>query len=196
MANQITIGRNPQSTIVVDAKYNTVSGNHATITCEGNTLTFKDHSTNGSFVNGVKCHNGSMQIHMGDNVTLGQQYPLDMNEVMSLLGGHAATQRIVTPATARILQPEPIRPQEEYHGTMPEKHMELAIVSLILGFSMLVPMILSIIAIVNASNVESRWRAGDYSGAREASSKAKSLAWWSIVLAFILVFVFVASYMA
>lgn len=106
MANQITIGRNPQSTIVVDAKYNTVSGNHATITRNGNTLTLEDHSTNGTYVNGVKCHNGSVQIRMGDSVTLGQQYPLDISEVMSLLGGHAATQRMVTPATARVPQPE------------------------------------------------------------------------------------------
>lgn len=106
MANQITIGRNPQSTIVVDAKYNTVSGNHATITRNGNTLTIEDHSTNGTYVNGVKCHNGSVQIHMGDSVTLGQQYPLNISEVMSLLGGPAATQRMVTPATARVPQPD------------------------------------------------------------------------------------------
>lgn len=106
MANQITIGRNPQSTIVVDAKYNTVSGNHATITCNGNTLILEDHSTNGTYVNGIKCHNGSVQIHMGDSVTLGQQYPLNISEVMSLLGGHAATQRMVTPATARVSRPD------------------------------------------------------------------------------------------
>lgn len=212
MANQITIGRNPQSTIVVDAKYNTVSGNHATITRNGETLTLEDHSTNGSYVNGVKYHNGSVQIHMGDNVTLGQQYSLDLNKVMSLLGGHAATQRQVTPATAREAQPQsapqininvggnpqpkPARPQEEYHGTMPEKHMGLAIVSLVLGFSMLIPMILSIMAIVNASNVESKWNAGDYSGAREASSKAQSLSWWSIILGILLVLAYVAAVLA
>lgn len=196
MANQITIGRNPQSTIVVDARYNTVSGNHATITRNGNTLILEDHSTNGSYVNGIKYHNGSVQIHQGDNVTLGQQYPLNISEVMSLLGVCDATQRVVTPATARVVQPEPVRPQEEYHGTMPEKHMGLAIVSLIMGFSMLIPMILSIIAIVNASNVESRWHAGDYAGAREASSKAQNLAWWSIILAFVLVFLYIAAVLA
>ena len=38
---QITIGRNAQSTIVVDAQYNTVSGNHATISYDGTTYTLE-----------------------------------------------------------------------------------------------------------------------------------------------------------
>ena len=54
--NQITIGRNSQSTIVVGAEYNTVSGNHATISFDGVSYILQDHSTNGSYVNGNYIH--------------------------------------------------------------------------------------------------------------------------------------------
>lgn len=100
--SQITIGRNAQSTIVVDAKYGTVSGSHATITCNGDTLLLQDHSTNGTYVNGVHIHHQSCQIRKGDNVTLGSQYPLNLNEVYSLLGVGNNTVRKVAPATERM----------------------------------------------------------------------------------------------
>ena len=101
--NQITVGRNSQSTIVVSSQYNTVSGNHATITREGNTYILEDHSTNGTYVNGTRIHHASCQIRPGDQITLGQQYVLDFYMVQNLLGAGRSTQRYPeTPATARI----------------------------------------------------------------------------------------------
>ena len=94
MANQITIGRNLQSTIVVDAQYTTVSGSHATITRNGNVLTLEDHSTNGSYVNGRKVHHEATVIRQGDRITLGHQYTLNMGEVLHYLGGGQETLRI------------------------------------------------------------------------------------------------------
>ena len=110
---QITIGRNTQSTIVVDAQYNTVSGNHATISYDGVAYILQDHSTNGTYVNGNRIHHASCQIRLGDHITLGTQYVLNMNEVISLLGGGRATQRRVdTPATARVApQAQPMNQQ-------------------------------------------------------------------------------------
>ena len=110
---QITIGRNAQSNIVVDAQYNTVSGNHATISYDGSTYTLQDHSTNGTYINGNRIHNASCQIRKGDHITLGSQYVLNMNEVISLLGGGQATQRKVdTPATQRVVpQAQPMNQQ-------------------------------------------------------------------------------------
>lgn len=110
---QITIGRNAQSTIVVDAQYNTVSGNHATISYDGAAYILQDHSTNGTYVNGNRIHHTSCQIRLGDHITLGTQYVLNMNEVISLLGGGRATQRRVdTPATARVApQAQPMNQQ-------------------------------------------------------------------------------------
>ena len=97
MTNQITIGRNPQSTIVVDAQYTTVSGSHATITRNDNVLTLEDHSTNGTYINGQKIHHASATIRIGDTITLGHQYPLNMSDVLRYLGGGHETQRIPQP---------------------------------------------------------------------------------------------------
>ena len=202
---QITIGRNAQSTIVVDAQYNTVSGNHATISYDGAAYILQDHSTNGTYINGNHIHNTSCQIHLGDHITLGTQYVLNMNEVSSLLGGGRATQRRVdTPATARVIpqvQPvnnAPIREekQESVRQPMPDSHMALAIVSLILGISSMICIIFSIIAIVNAGKVSTLWNNKEYSAAREASNKAKTFSWISIVIGFIAVFVLIASVMS
>ena len=101
--NQITIGRNSQSTIVVSSEYNTVSGDHATIIKEGNSYILKDHSTNGTYINGTHIHHASCQIRPGDRITLGQQYVLDFSVVQNLLGFGQATQRYPgAPATARV----------------------------------------------------------------------------------------------
>ena len=101
--NQITIGRNAQSTIVVSSQYNTVSGNHATITKEGNSYILEDHSTNGTYINGTRILRTSCQIRPSDHITLGTQYVLDFSLVQNLLGSGRATQRFAeTPATARV----------------------------------------------------------------------------------------------
>lgn len=124
MANQITIGRNPQNTIVVDAQYNTVSGSHATISRNGNTLTFEDHSTNGSYINGQKVHHSSITIQQGDIITLGHQYTLNMNDVIRYLGGSRDTQRTPqVPGTAREF-PTPIVRQEETSANKSNKSVK------------------------------------------------------------------------
>ncbi|MBQ8938915.1 MAG: FHA domain-containing protein [Paludibacteraceae bacterium] len=101
--NQITIGRNSQSTIVVPTQYSTVSGNHATITKEGNSYVLEDHSTNGTYINGTYIHNSSCQIRPNDRISLGTQYILDFSVVQNLFGSGRSTQRFAgTPATARV----------------------------------------------------------------------------------------------
>lgn len=194
---QITIGRNAQSTITVDAQYNTVSGNHATISYDGSTYTLQDHSTNGTYVNGNRIHNASCQIRQGDHITLASQYVLNMNEVISLLGGGHATQRRVHQATSPMPQvapqvvPQAPEKQESVRQPMPTSYMGLAIVSLILGISIPICWILSIIAIVNAGKVSTLWSNKEYSLARDASNKAKILSWVSIVLGIVAVIVYV-----
>ena len=91
---QITIGRNSQNTIVVDGRYNTVSGNHATITENNGVLTLQDHSTNGTYINGQYIHNQSVTVRQGDVITLGSQYALPWGEVMRHFGGSHSTQRM------------------------------------------------------------------------------------------------------
>ena len=83
--NQISIGRNATSSIVVPGQFTTVSGNHATITRAGDTYTLEDHSVNGTYVNGVKVLGTSCSIAMSDTITLGRKYALDMKLVENLL---------------------------------------------------------------------------------------------------------------
>lgn len=109
--NQITIGRNSQSTIVVSSQYNTVSGNHATITKDGSSLILEDHSTNGTYINGVRIHHASCQIRPGDHITLGQQYVLNFQEVQALLGTGRETQRV--PAAQETERVVPIPAQQQ-----------------------------------------------------------------------------------
>ena len=52
--NKITIGRDANSSIVVPGRYTTVSESHVTIERLGKNYTLIDHSTNGTYVNGVK----------------------------------------------------------------------------------------------------------------------------------------------
>ena len=217
--NKITIGRNAQSNIVVDAVYNTVSGNHATILYDGYTYILQDHSTNGTYVNGRLVHHTNCQINKNDNITLGTQYVLNMNEVVALLGGEQATQRRnVNPATARVVSPQspqqpinqqininfgetPEKPnvvnkQDSVRQPMPNSHLGLAIVSLILGASTFICLIFSIIAIVNAGKVSNLWANKQYAEAQNVSDKARTFSWISIILGIILVFVWVIIFMA
>jgi len=108
--NQITVGRNSQSSIVVSSQYTTVSGNHATITCENGEYTIEDHSTNGTYINGSRLHNASCQIRPNDEITLGHHYLLNFNEVRALLDDQQQTVRRNTPATERV---QPIQGQNQ-----------------------------------------------------------------------------------
>lgn len=111
--NTITIGRNPQNTIVVGAEYTTVSGQHATIEQVGNQIYLQDHSTNGTYVNGTHIHNQRIAISPTDRITLSTNYSLNMQQVMQYLSPMGspsrATARYVpqTPAPAPIQYPVP-----------------------------------------------------------------------------------------
>ena len=77
MSNTITIGRNPSSTIVIDSKYDTVSNDHAEIVQQDSELTYIDHSSNGTVINGQKIHNKRVGIYQGDQILLAGVYELD-----------------------------------------------------------------------------------------------------------------------
>jgi len=81
MSNTITIGRNPSSNIVVGSKYDTVSNDHAEIVQQGGELTFIDHSSNGTVINGQKIHNKSVGIYQGDQILLAGVYELDWVQI-------------------------------------------------------------------------------------------------------------------
>lgn len=111
--NTITIGRNPQNTIVVGAEYTTVSGQHATIEQVGDQLYLQDHSTNGTYVNGAYIHNQRVVISPTDRVTLSTSYSLNMQQVMQQLSPSRATSRYIPTAPQPVPSPIPQPMQQQ-----------------------------------------------------------------------------------
>lgn len=73
---KITIGRAPESTIVVDEVYAKVSNEHADVVLENDVLTFVDHSTNGTLINGIEVKRRPQVIRYGDEISLAKEYVL------------------------------------------------------------------------------------------------------------------------
>jgi pSer/pThr/pTyr-binding forkhead associated (FHA) protein len=63
-----TIGRGPQNDVVLTDR--AVSSTHATITVTGDGVSVRDHSSNGTFVNGAKV--AAQQLKVGDRIRLGR----------------------------------------------------------------------------------------------------------------------------
>lgn len=85
--NILTIGRNTNNTIVVPSSYSTVSGSHATIYIDNGEYVYEDHSSNGSYINGVKLHHEKITISPNDVILLSSQYRLDNNMVFQEVKG-------------------------------------------------------------------------------------------------------------
>lgn len=78
----ITIGRNPQSNIVVN-DCNVVSYDHATIEYQNGSFLFIDDSSNGTIINGYRINHESRPIAPGDNIMLAGVFHLDWNTIIS-----------------------------------------------------------------------------------------------------------------
>lgn len=84
MKNYYTIGRDPQCDIVVYDATNIVSRSHATLRIQGRKMFLTDHSTNGTFVNGMKiASNVEYQVTRQDDVSFGNIVYLDWDSVPS-----------------------------------------------------------------------------------------------------------------
>lgn len=78
---KISIGRNPQSDIVVDDRWDMVSNEHADIELRDGDLIFLDHSTNGTVINKQKIHNTNVGIYPGDLIMLAGKYELNWETI-------------------------------------------------------------------------------------------------------------------
>ena len=78
----ITIGRNPQSDIVITG-YDVVSYDHATIEYENGKFLFIDDSSNGTVVNGQKINHESRPVKQGDPVLLAGVCILNWDNVLA-----------------------------------------------------------------------------------------------------------------
>ena len=79
--NTITIGRDPQSDIVIDERWDTVSNCHADIAMREGNLIFYDHSSNGTVINKQKIHNTNVGIYPGDKIMLAGVYELSWDVI-------------------------------------------------------------------------------------------------------------------
>lgn len=84
MNKKVTIGRAPESDIVVDQSYGRVSNDHATLEIQDGQLIFKDHSSNGTKINGRLIHQSSIAIHNGDKIMLADMYELSWDNILRL----------------------------------------------------------------------------------------------------------------
>lgn len=78
---RITIGRDPESTIVISEDYDIVSNEHADIEMQGSDIVFTDHSSNGTIINGQKIHGQSVKIFPHDSIMLAGVCQLDWSQI-------------------------------------------------------------------------------------------------------------------
>lgn len=74
---KIKIGRSPDSNVVVDECWDTISNDHADIELRNGALVFIDHSSNGTIINKQKIHNREVGIYPGDSIMLAGVYELN-----------------------------------------------------------------------------------------------------------------------
>lgn len=108
-----TVGRNPQSNIVITG-YDVVSFDHATLEYEGGQWLFIDDSSNGSLVNGQLFHHASCPIKQGDVIMLAGVCPLPWERIQALVP-QAAPQPAMNSRPTQMYTPqaEP-QPQQAY----------------------------------------------------------------------------------
>ena len=123
----ITIGRDPQSDIVISG-YDTVSYNHATIEYKNGEFLFIDDSSNGTTVNGKRIHHQSRSVRQGDTILLAGRCPLDWRQVMAKVDDrnavpasratmlHNPSQQAYNPPTS---QPHAAPQQPQYGAQQP-----------------------------------------------------------------------------
>ena len=105
---KISIGRSPENNLVFDSPI--VSGFHATITIDDQGLvTFEDHSTNGTLVNGQKLHKQNCVIQASDCIQLAGSVQLDL----SFLNNYAPGPYQENASADTAYQPTP-EPEPEY----------------------------------------------------------------------------------
>lgn len=77
-----TIGREENSNIIISDPSKMVSRHHATLTVNGTKMTIMDHSSNGTFINGIKISsNTPVPVTRKDVVSFANIYDLDWNRV-------------------------------------------------------------------------------------------------------------------
>lgn len=117
---KVTIGRNADNNIVIADQ--SVSGYHADLEIHDNgEMIFRDHSTNGTMVNGNYLHNDFCYVYGNDNIVFPGQHKLDWS-----LTGVAAPAG--APAAVSAPAPQPA-PQPVYQQPAPQQLYQIGDIS-------------------------------------------------------------------
>lgn len=117
---KVTIGRNADNNIVIADQ--SVSGYHADLEIHDNgEIIFRDHSTNGTMVNGNYLHNDFCYVYGNDNIVFPGQHKLDWS-----LTGVAAP--AAAPAAVSAPAPQPA-PQPVYQQPAPQQLYQIGDIS-------------------------------------------------------------------
>lgn len=117
---KVTIGRNADNNIVIADQ--SVSGYHADLEIHDNgEIIFRDHSTNGTMVNGNYLHNDFCYVYGNDNIVFPGQHKLDWS-----LTGVAAPAG--APAAVSAPAPQPA-PQPVYQHPAPQQLYQIGEIS-------------------------------------------------------------------
>lgn len=117
---KVTIGRNADNNIVIADQ--SVSGYHADLEIHDNgEIIFRDHSTNGTMVNGNYLHNDFCYVYGNDNIVFPGQHKLDWS-----LTGVAAPAG--APAAVSAPAPQPA-PQPVYQQPAPQQLYQIGDIS-------------------------------------------------------------------
>ena len=91
---RVSIGRAQECTLHIPESFSKVSNEHADIHLVDGVLTFYDHSSNGTTINGQNVHNSNRVIKRGDSIVLAGSYELKWVEIERLFPNlHRATER-------------------------------------------------------------------------------------------------------
>lgn len=82
MNKTVTIGRAQECVIKVDQSFGRVSNEHATLEIQDGQLILRDHSSNGTTINGRLIHHSSIAIQNGDKIMLADSYELTWPEIL------------------------------------------------------------------------------------------------------------------
>ena len=112
----VKIGRAETNDIRISEDYGTVSNEHAYIQLNNGVLTFVDHSSNGTMVNGVKYKGQSVTIKKGDDISLAGKYLLPWDEILAHFPQLRRSTTLLEEETPEVAAPRKTMSVEQMFG--------------------------------------------------------------------------------
>lgn len=174
----IKIGRSSSNDVNINDS--SVSRAHCQIIQDdnGNFRLIDTNSKNGTFINGTRRH-GEIRLNKSDIVRIGNTtlpWQTYFNNVGGTDTGEGGGTHVDPP----------------HYPPLPQKPDNFLVWAILGALFCCLPF--GIVSIVYASKVDGLWYAGDYTGAQDAASKARTWFWWSFGTALFIWLVYIIFY--